>query len=138
MALSSVKRIPGEPIMISTFTGQVLLEDTRQSTAATLDFIRETGGPVHVIADLTDIQASFMETLMILRDQAASGEGTTSDPNVLLMLVGSHTMVKLFADAMSQPQFGGIQIPMFKSIEDALAAARVEIAHRGAADHEVA
>jgi len=130
MALSKVEKLLGEPIMISTFSGTVVLEDTRQSSVATAEFIVEMGGPVHIIADLTNIQASFGETLMILKDQSAIGAGTTSDPNVLLALVGTHTMLKLYADAMAQPQFGQIRIPMFKTIDDALAAARIEIGNR--------
>src|SRR5262245_52363034 len=127
MPLSSVQKFPGEPILVSTFTGHIALDDIHQSADATAACIQEVGGPVHGMAGLTTIDGSLTAALLVLRAREDTRPGGAADPNVLVALVGSHTMVKLYADAVAQPQFGGIHIPMFKTVEDALAAARIEV-----------
>src|SRR5687767_5402805 len=102
MTFVKAERLPGEPIIITTYRGFVTVEDVRQSTRATVRLAAKIQGHVYAIRDVRNSTSSFTEVLNIVREQAVKDDGTITDPNLSVVLVGTSAMAKLFIDAIHQ------------------------------------
>jgi len=81
-------------------------------------------GKIYAVVDLSTIKTSFAEVLKMLADQAKGSEGTTTDPKLVAMvLVGSDSMVRMYADAMRKRD-QQVVIPMFPSVEEGVSVLR--------------
>jgi hypothetical protein len=125
MAFIKALQLPEEPIIIATYDGFVTAADIREGAAAIAQLAEKIEGRVYAIADIHSTTSSFAEVLEILRDQSKGAEGTTTDPRLIVVLVGSTAMGKLFVDAIRQSNYGGVTVPMFPTLEAALESFRV-------------
>ncbi|MDX2161968.1 MAG: hypothetical protein SF162_11635 [bacterium] len=126
-------QLPGEPIFIVLFDGVITPEDTLQSYLETAhlwyDDLRKTGS--HIIIDARTAEGNFIDTMGALR-QSVMQEQQLAEmmQHVQFYIVGTNALIKLYTHARQQQQFGGLNIPLFAGIEDALAAARTAIAQK--------
>ncbi|MEO1443621.1 MAG: hypothetical protein AAFV33_24680, partial [Chloroflexota bacterium] len=80
-----------------------------------------------------EAHASFDEVMMLTTLSSRRKRGSVTDPNVLTVLVGEHILIDLYVDAMRQEAFGGVDIPLFGAMDDALVYVRAQIHMGGAA-----
>jgi hypothetical protein len=125
MAFLKAEKLPAEPIIISTYTGFVNAQDIREGVVEIARLSQTIEGRVYAIADVRTISSSFAEVLAILRDQSKGEAGTTTDPNLVVVLVGTDSMAKLYVSAMRNNSYGGVMVPMFATMEAALDSVRV-------------
>ena len=119
------ERLPNEPIIVATYDGFITAQDVRDAAATIAEFASTIEGSVYVISDILTATSSFAEVLEILRDQSRGVEGTTTDPRIHVVLVGSNVMGKLFVDAMRQMKNGGVNVPMFPNMQAAFDSVRL-------------
>jgi hypothetical protein len=123
--------IPDEPIMIVHFYASAVETDVMQQVFdATAAFIEKVGGHVWRINDYEKVD--IPPTMLINMAKAAqlAGKkipGSTSDPNVSVILVGRNYASQVFREFMAQQQFGAVKMPIFDTIEQALEAVRFQI-----------
>lgn len=129
----TVKRLPDEPIIIATLDGLVDAETSREVFRETARLYADIHEHIYRITDCTLIDADFPNTLGMLIEATKGTPGSTTDPNVTVVLVGGHQLTKFYADAMAQPQFGGVKVALFSSLDEALAYVRFHIQRRRSA-----
>jgi hypothetical protein len=125
MPFIKAEYLPGEPIAVTTFEGHVAPMDIIKVSATNADYLDKHGGVLYSIADLRRITTSFPDMLKIINNDNQGRPGSSTDPRLRLMLVGTSEFVKLFVNAMEQ--FGGVQIPVFTDLDEAIEAARTAI-----------
>lgn len=114
----------GEPIIVTTYTGDIDAETVRKGSTEVAKLMASIPGRIYAVVDLSTINTSFAEVLKMLADQAKGTEGTTTDPKLAAMvLVGSDSMVRMYADAMRKRN-EKVVIPMFPSVDAGLSALR--------------
>ncbi len=114
----------GEPIIVTTYTGDIDAETVRKGSTEVAKLMASIPGRIYAVVDLSTINTSFAEVLKMLADQAKGTEGTTTDPKLAAMvLVGSDSMVRMYADAMRKRN-EKVVIPMFPSVDGGLSALR--------------
>jgi hypothetical protein len=126
----TLERVPNEPVVIATLQGFVNIDTIKEMYSRSTDLARDIAGPWYRLTDVTNISTSFMEVLKVVREASRGLPGTSSDPNVTVVLVGTNEMAKLVADMLKQPQYGALAIPIFKCMEDALDYVHIDIARR--------
>jgi hypothetical protein len=122
--------MPDEPVIVATLTGFVTIDTIKEMYAGSNELARDIVGRLYRITDVTNISSSFMEVLKVVREASQGRPGTSTDPNVTVVLVGTNEMAKLVADMLKQPQFGGLAIPIFKCMEDAVDFVHIDLARR--------
>ena len=128
MAFLGIRKLGDEPILISAFSGYISDEDLTASDQAMPEFIPRIQQDAIIIIDVTGGTSSFTEVLHMLR-HGGPAENVIGFPFQLHMfLVGTDAMAKLYVDAARLKQFGSQQIPMFASLDAAIAAARQWVA----------
>ncbi|MFW5748989.1 MAG: hypothetical protein ACOCYT_05185 [Chloroflexota bacterium] len=123
----TIERLPDEPIILATVTGAMSVEDARVIFLRSAEIMEQIDGLAFRITDVRAIETEFAEVISMLKSASKGMPGSTSDPRLRVVMVGTHSLTKMFADAMKQQQFGGIAIPVFERLEDALTYVRYEI-----------
>lgn len=77
-------------------------------------------GAVYRISDTREATTSLMEILRIAREAAGDMPGSTSDPRIHVIFVGTNQATRMMVDVMRQPHFVGKQFAIFRSMEEAL------------------
>jgi len=122
MPFDGTRQLPGENIIVTTYSGEINAEIIRNGSAEVAKLMAQIDGPIYAVVDLSTIETSFGEVMKMLRDQSRGQEGTTTDPKLRAMaLVGSNVMVKLYTEAMRRRQDDSIPpLPMYRSVEIAV------------------
>lgn len=125
----TVVRPTDEPILIATFVGHVdsdmMLEMFRASDALT----REGETIIYRISDCREANTHFADMMRIVSEAGRGLPGSSTDPRFHPVLVGTQAMVKLVADMLKQQKNGGLQVPIFHTIDDALEAIHLQMAN---------
>jgi hypothetical protein len=83
---------------------------------------------VYIIIDNRQISTTFMETLNILRTQVM--ETRADQLPIQFMVVGSNASTRTFVTALANEAHGGIRVPLYLHLEDALEYIHTDIARR--------
>ncbi|HLA42462.1 MAG TPA: hypothetical protein VJZ27_03445, partial [Aggregatilineales bacterium] len=118
------EKLPGEPIIIARVTGHIDTQELIDVFRETAEFAREIDGQVYRITHIYDFEATFDEVTERVKLSSQPIPGSTSDPNITVVLVGNDHWLKMFRDGMRHEQYGGIDIPSFDDMESALAHVR--------------
>lgn len=117
------RALDDKPVLISTFTGEITIEDFQAWNQATQAWVaRQMVDRTYIIFDAREAETSFgtiMKQMNMVR--SLSFRTATGSDQGELMFVGGGAMVKLVLSLFNTPQFGNQHIPVFPTIEDALA-----------------
>lgn len=91
-----------------------------------LPLIEASGGPVYRLNDFSmyDNVPIFSLVVRGLALETRHLPGTNSDPRVIPVFVGQGRDVKLIVEALKQEQYGRWHVPLYPTVEDALAELR--------------
>ncbi|MCU0512823.1 MAG: hypothetical protein MUE40_09660 [Anaerolineae bacterium] len=124
----TVYRLENEPILIATFTGEVngdvIVEMFRRSDA----LLRDDDALVYRVSDFRQATTSALAVLTILKAVVVGGPGSPRDPRIKGVMLGDNQWVKVGQDTLKNPAFGGMNIPLFARMGDAMTHIRVQIA----------
>lgn len=119
--------LPEESIIICTFTGDFKTEDLRQMYRTCDELLNKTYSHLYRISNFSAVDSTFPEVMAAIKEIGSDLPGGASDPRVTTCVVGSNQWTRMAVDFLKRPQFGGLQISLFQTIEDALAAMRLVI-----------
>ncbi len=124
------EKLPGEPIIIHTILPDYRMgRDARlaiQEMAEIANEIEEK--PVYIIIVTYDMKLNFGDLVQGLAMATRGETAIFTDPNVRLRMVGSGGLVELGVKAFEQRQYGGLDVRLYPTLEDALEGARQEMA----------
>lgn len=126
----TLEKLPDEPILLATLSGDVKLEEMEQIYAQTAELLQATHTRLYRITRIENNTTSFMDILKILQAAGKGKPGSSSDPNVTVIFLGSGSLIQFITNALRQPQFAGVKLPIFPTLEEALLYVRYDREHR--------
>jgi hypothetical protein len=126
-----VTRLPNEPILIADVHGRMDVEAVRNLFAQTAAFCNEVNDTVYQIASFLNVDASINDAARVLVEASRGARGSALDPQVKAVMVAGHNRVRLLIDLMRQKEFGGAEVPVFDTVDAALAFVREQIQQKG-------
>ncbi|MBN2146778.1 MAG: hypothetical protein JW726_05295 [Anaerolineales bacterium] len=126
-----IEKLPDEPIVLE-MVGEHL--DFTRDIQALQDGLRamldETSEPLYAIADISKLDNFTIRDMVDAANSLTRGRGSTwKHPNLKeIMFVSTNSTIRLAAQGLSSPVFGGFQIKVFQTLEDALVYVRGQIA----------
>ncbi len=130
MPFSKIEQLPGEPIFIITFEGEMTAADMEQASDTLFswwtDDLKHTGS--HLIMDILNVtKISFVESMKSLRvTLEIEAKYAALMPYVHYYAVGTNALAKLWVN-WRRLQSGGRDVPMFTKREDAIMAAQTAV-----------
>lgn len=121
---ATVQRLAGEPIVVATLSGYITVGDILTVYEETARLTEDVIGNIYRITNVLQADSSFGEIMSIIREASRGGRGSTTDPNITAIFVGTSHWLDFARQALSQPQFGGLHLAMFTELSDALEHAR--------------
>lgn len=112
------EKLPDEPIAILTYTNPFEHEAMGPHFAQAAQDAEETA-PLYVINDLSQLTVDFGAMMIGMRQASLGGPGTAADPRTRHVLVSTEDIMQAAAEAMKQDQYGGLEVPIFASLDDA-------------------
>lgn len=122
-----VELLDNEPILICRYEGKLTTEDLRHIERESLALTESMDGPIPRISDTREASLSFGDLVVLLFDAARARNipGSTGDPKFAdIAVVKEGSIAALGARSMGQDQYGNLRIPVYETMEEALAHAR--------------
>ncbi|MFP4321322.1 MAG: hypothetical protein ACLFTK_02610 [Anaerolineales bacterium] len=116
-----------ENIIIATYTGHVdAYQDVPPVMEAVSRHYEPNGRKVYYISDFREADIDFSGVVVGMAEGTRPVEGRwyVGAPNSETILVGTHAMLKLVQDSIKTDQYGNVELPMFKTLDEALAHVR--------------
>jgi hypothetical protein len=123
----TVYQLPDEPIIIATLTGTVTGEGVREMFNQTATIMGDSQERWWRITDVRNVNVSPIDAVMVIKEIVMGGDGSVRDKRVRGFLLGNHQWAKMTQKTLSEPSFGGLDVPVFETIGDAVKQARIEI-----------
>jgi hypothetical protein len=127
----TVEKLPNEPIIVVTYGGKLNLEIVSDAFRKSAEIMDRLEGTVYRISDIRQGTGAFSKTMDIIHKirQSQNVSGSTLDPRLKAVFVGSHILAQMYADILKQSEYGSKEIPFFDDIDEALAYIRNDIAN---------
>jgi hypothetical protein len=125
----TIQRQLDEPIIIDTHTDPMEAAGYASFAHELADHAASIDGTIYRIADLRGMKFSFPLLVHVLAEEARSKQpGTAGDPRVRLVLVAEGEVARLLAESAKQTQYGALDVPVFATLDEALAHVRALVA----------
>ena len=128
----TLELLPDEPILTTHAKGMLVVQDFAEMFAKSRKLLDGIPGPIYRISDFREASSSFMDLLRMAQIASKGGEGTTSDPRIKAVLVGTNQWVSLARTIFEQPQYSAMRFPTFETMEEALRYARTQLSAQSA------
>jgi hypothetical protein len=123
-----IEKLPDEPIVIDCHSEPMEALSHANFANELAQIVQSIEGTVYRIADLTGMSYSFPTLVHVLAEETRNKKpGSAGDPRVKLVMVASGEIATLIANAAKQPQYGGLDLPVFATQAEALAYVREQI-----------
>jgi len=123
----SFQHFPNERIIVANFDVPFSSQDVALANEETARVVLQRGSPVYRIENIVG-PLSFDDVTEGLAVAARSSvAGSARDPNVIFLFVGKGPIVEMTAKSFSQTQYAGREVPLFGTLEEALAYARAKL-----------
>jgi hypothetical protein len=120
----NVERHSELPALIFTYSGAITLQDMMESYHQSLGLLTPDDHLIYRIVHVDNLESNFAEILKIVQTSASASTAPTpstgTDRQMPQIVVGHDKWTKLYLQMMNQRQFGGISIPCFVTIDQAL------------------
>lgn len=120
--------LPDEPILIASVQGSVAVDDMVQMFHDSAALIESIEGTVYRITDTILMTAAFAELLAAVHAASSGVPGSPTDPRIQSVLAGQTYYAKFASDVMRLEQTSSLNLPIFPTVADALAAIRLSLA----------
>src|SRR5215210_1124109 len=124
-----VEKLPDEPIIVLTYTGHMDVELVKSAFLQSAELAAHIEGPIYRISDVRQGEGDFVDVMKIIAEVRKGVRGSSADPRIKVVFVGSHHMARLYADFLQKQQYGAKMIPFFHTPEEALAYIRLDMAN---------
>lgn len=123
----SIQLLPDEPIILTVAKGRLVVQDFAEMFAASRKLLIGMPAPIYRISDFREASSSFMDLIRMAQIASKGEDGTTSDPRIKAVLVGTNQWVNLARTIVEQPQYAAMRFPTFETVDAALAYARSQL-----------
>jgi chromosome condensin MukBEF ATPase and DNA-binding subunit MukB len=123
----TVTRLPDEPIILAHIYDRMDLATIRSMFEQTAALAQEIEGPLFRITNFRDVDVSIREMANALVEANRCAPGSTRDPRVTPIMVAGRNRVRLLFDAMKRKEFGGREVLVFDTLDEALSYARSQV-----------
>jgi hypothetical protein len=121
----SFERLDNEPIFVITIADPYdFVNDPPVLFAQIAAETQTISGKYISIYDLRGLTVNFSDMVMGMAVQAKGGAGSIADSHNVTLVVATSDRIKFAVEAFKQPQYGNLQIPMFETMDEAIAQAR--------------
>lgn len=115
---------PDRHLLISIYTNPL---DPYHDVQGVVDAVNAhyspTGPMLYIISDVTELTINFSDLVVGLANATTRADRWhVGAPNSTTSIVGSGEMVALGASSVSQDQYGGAEVLMFATLDEAIAA----------------
>ena len=124
----TLEMLPNEPILIATAKGMLSSQDFADMFKESASLLQGIDYTVYRISDFTAASSSFMDLIRMSQLASKGNVGTTTDPRIKAILVGTTHWVSLARTIFEQPQYSAIRLPTLVNRVDALVYVRAQIA----------
>lgn len=125
----TLQQLPGEPIIIDTHSEPLEPSGYAEFARDLVALATTIEGPIWRVIDLSGVNVSFEVLVHVMAEEAKSGlPGTSGDPRVQPMIVGSGETIELMVKSAKTELYGGIEMQIFATQDEAIAYARAQIA----------
>ena len=124
--------LPDEPILIATGKGLLTVQDFADMFEESAKLLTGVEHTIYRISDFREATSSFMDLIGMSRLASKGNSGSTTDPRIKAILIGSSQWVSLARTIFEQPQYSAMRLPTLENLEDALVYARAQIANQPA------
>jgi len=125
-----VELLPDEPIVLTYAKGMLTVRDFAEMFETSRKRLQGMQGPIYRISDFREASSSFIDLIRMAQLASKGGEGTTSDPRIKVVLIGTNQWVSLARTIFEQPQYSNIRFPTFETMEEGLHYARTQLSAR--------
>jgi hypothetical protein len=123
-----VEPLENDPIiLITVMPPSDALSDPAHIIQECAQLMAGMGGPIYRIADLSQMDLQFSEVAFTLNEERSGRPGSMTDPRVRNVFIGCQSMVQMAAKSAGQAQYGGISVPVFASLDEAMAHIQSEL-----------
>jgi hypothetical protein len=130
----NVSKLVDEPIIVAAYEAPINIREDIPAMFRGLSSVMLTAAREEILCVISDTTNAeplcFGDMVFILSEVRMMARVRGGQQAVHLMLVGSDSFMDLAAKSMSQPEHGGFRIRVFATLDEALAAARMELAER--------
>jgi hypothetical protein len=117
----TIERMPGENILLLTVINPLdPVEDPRHAAELIDEMIEGTEGITCIVEDLRELKLNFSDLTIAMSEVTRKRPGSARDPRIQIAMVGSGWLVEIASSASRQAQYGGLDIPLFTSVEEAV------------------
>jgi hypothetical protein len=129
-----VEMLPNEPIMVTTFEAGF---DVRRDATGVVKQMRAlldaATQPVYMLDDTINMKLNFADLVGGLAMVTRGETDVVNHRNVRrIVIVTSSDILKFATTALKQSQYGGKEVAVYTSMDDALAAIRMELSRQTA------
>jgi len=118
-----------EPIVVFTYSSKLTLDVFKDAIVENTRFIEEIGEPIYIIADVRELESTFLDMLHIMEEAGKDDDGSANDKNIkMLILVGSSSFIKMYRNTM-QKRGAAFGITIFQDVETAIDTARINMTY---------
>lgn len=126
----TISKLDNEPIAVLTIDHALNSREEGMAMGHEIGAtLKRCGDHMHLILDYSTLDMSFSVIIMSLA-AALIGDGDEviklTDPRLIIRIVGSNAMAKLWATAMRQAQYGSKEVLLFETVGAAVIDARKE------------
>lgn len=122
----TLELLPNEPILIAVGKGLLSVQDFADMFEESRKLLEGMEGPIYRISDFREASSSFMDLIRMSQMASKGGAGTTTDPRIKAILVGTNQWVSLARTIFEQPQYSAMRLPTLENMEDALTYTRAQ------------
>jgi len=127
-----VERLEGEAVIVYRYPETLESDqEIRDALVAENDIAQAMPYPIiWVIHDTSQLKINFGRLVTALATLTTEGPEGFDDPRLRVAAVSGSQLIKFAAKAASQAQYGGWQVSIFETYEEALAHAREDLAQQ--------
>ena len=93
--------------------------DTKYGLLELNKFLAKTEGKVYVISDMRELHPSFSDIMLGMAEASYKKDSPVRNDRVVIAQVADGELFKLMADWFKQEQYGALDLPLFKTVEEA-------------------
>jgi len=124
----SVTRLPEEPILVARVTDRMNLLSIRTLFQESAALCAGLPCMVYRVIDVLEADASINDLARVLVEAKRGARGSMLDPQIVSVLVARPNRLRFIADLLARKEFGGLDVPVFDSLDEALVYLRANIA----------
>jgi len=123
-----IEQHPSMPMLVTTFTGYISADEFAQWSAELMAVISDMNLSYgYVLMDIRQAETDFGAIIQGLGRISQVLDAAQNTVEGVFAFLGTHPMARLTVDMLRQPQYGGLEVPIFQNYEDALAALQADM-----------